>query len=150
MNAGGREIPADPAMEAGIGAAGARLQALRAGAHQVRAAAAAELAQGHRLESLLHAGRGAVADAALAITALKGHNEHRRSVVQQAKGALEVSAQKAETVASGAPGISAKSDEGAEKSGPMAAGSKDLAAENAAKAPEDEEAAANPPNRAAS
>ncbi len=141
VNAGGREIPADPAMEAGIGALGARLQALRAGAHQVRSAASAERAQGHRLESLLHAGRGAVTDAALAITALKGHNEHRQSVVEQAKGALEVSAQKAETVASGAPEVSAKSDEGAQKSAPMASGSKDLAAENAAKAPEDEEAA---------
>ena len=141
VNAGGREIPPDPAMEAGIGALGARLQTLRAGAHQVRSAASAERAQGHRLESLLHAGRGAVTDAALAITALNGHNEHRRSVVQQAKGALDVSAQKAETVASGAPGVSAKSDEGAQKSGPMTSGSKDLAAENAAKTPEDEEAA---------
>jgi hypothetical protein len=141
MNAGGREIPADPAMEAGIETISARLQALRAGAYQVQATASAERAQGHQLEGLLHAARGAVADAAAGVDGLKAHNDHRRSVVQQAKDALNVSGQKAETVASGAPGLSAQSDEGAQKSGPMASGSKDLAAENASKTPEDGEAA---------
>ncbi|WP_421735113.1 hypothetical protein [Cellulomonas sp.] len=141
VDAGGRQLPADPAVEAAVAGVAGKLQALRAGAHEVRAAAAQERAQSHQSEGLLQAGRSGVADAEAGVVALRGHSAHRRSVVEQAKAALEVSQQKADTVASGAPEVAAKSEEGAQKSGPMASESKGLASENASKQPEDAEAA---------
>lgn len=141
IDAGGRQVPADPLVEAGITGLGARIQALRAGAHQVQAAAAAERAQGYQMRAMLEAGRSAAADADAGTSSLKAHTAHRKGVVEQAKGALEVSNEKAETVASGAPQVSAKSDEGSEKSTPMATESRVLAEENASKTPEDGEAA---------
>lgn len=141
VDGGGREIPADPVLEGASASVAARIQVLRAGAHQVRTAAAAERAQGHRMEAMLQAGRAAVADSDAGVAALKQHSAHRRSAVAQARSALSVSKDKAAAVAAGAPQVTAKSQEGAQKSGPMAAGSRQLAAQNAEHSPDDAEAA---------
>lgn len=141
VDGGGRRVPAAPALQGMVAGVTARIQVLRAGAHEIRVAAAGERAHGHRLDGMLHAGLNRVADAADGIAALEAHTAHRRGVAAQARKALEVSKQKADAVATGAPQVRAKGDEGSAKSGPMAAESADLARRNAAQAPEDSEAA---------
>ena len=70
------------------------------------------------------------------------HVAFRRDVMGQAKSALEVSEQKAEKVASGAPTYAAKSAESKAKSGPMSGEAKGLAAKNNELQPDDADASA--------
>jgi hypothetical protein len=141
VDAGGRPIPADPTAEHTAAGLAGRLQSLRSGAHGLRARATDERAQAHQTQALVHAAESGIGEAEAGVTTLRAHTSYRREVTGNAKQALDVSQQKAQAVATGAPQIAGQSDEGRAKSTPIASQAQDLASENASKQPEDGEAA---------
>ena len=85
--------------------------------------------------------RGGIAEADDGIGTAQVHSRERRSILGQAHQALAVSEQKAAEVAAKAPEFATKADDGKSESGPMVGEARQTAAENAAKTPEDPEAA---------
>jgi len=143
LDAAGAPLPADPAADASVAFLAEGAQVLRDEGHRVRARAAEERANAALLRGNLDLARTGIQQSGQAVTRANEHLDYRRGVVTQARAALEVSKEKAETVAQGAPEFGTKADEGKEESGPMASEASGLAAENAANTPDDPEAAAN-------
>jgi hypothetical protein len=141
VDAGGRPVPPDAQGDAMAAALAGRVDALRQGAHTVLGQAAAQKAAGHTLEAQIKTVEAHIGEAESGVATIKAHAAHRREVTTQARQALDVSKQKAETVAAGAPQVASKSEEGKSKSGPMASGSQSLAGDSASHQPEDSEAA---------
>jgi hypothetical protein len=141
LDATGATLPLDPAGEAVVGQVLGQLAQLRFGAHQQAVEAGAHRSRAHALRAGLAEAHGKLDESTNSIDTVKGHVAHRREVVGQAGTAHSASEEKADTVASGAPGIAEQADSGKTSSGPMASESGELAASASSQAPDDEEAA---------
>jgi len=141
LDAGGKPLPGNPQLDMQVANLAARAQTLRAKGTSLRVQAAQERANAAIIQGNIAVAQSGVARAEAGIAKVQDNVAYRRQVVGQSKAALEVSEQKAEMVATEAPKYAAKSEEDKAKSGPMAGEAKDLAAQNTAHQPGDNEVA---------
>jgi Domain of unknown function (DUF4157)/HNH/ENDO VII superfamily nuclease with conserved GHE residues len=141
VDSAGKPLRADLAGDAQILRLTAVAQAMRVKGFILQERAAQERHNASILQANMHIVHEGTTHASEGIAHSEDHLAYRREVVGQASGALTLSEQKAEMVASKAPEYSATGSEGKEKSGPMAGEAKDLVSKNASETPDDEDAA---------
>jgi hypothetical protein len=141
-DATGEGLDPDPESDDQVASLAARAQSLRERGTLLRAQAAEAHANADIMRGNIAKVSGEVTKAEEGIGKAKQHTTYRREVVGQTDQALGVSREKQSKVASEAPGFQSKADEGKADSGPMAGEARSLAADNAANAPDDDEAAA--------
>lgn len=141
VDAGGRPLPPDVRSEARVFALALAVQQMRMQATALRARAADERANAEIIRGNIQLAQSHIADSENSVTTVEGHVGYRRDVEGKARGALDVSEQKANKVANEAPGFVEKSSDGKDKSGPMASEASDLAGDAGNQKPDDDEAA---------
>jgi hypothetical protein len=141
VDSAGKPLRADMAGDAQILRLAALAQAMRMKGFILQERAAQERHNASILEANMHIVHEDTTHASEGIAHSEDHLAYRRQVVGQTSGALTLSEQKAEMVASKAPEYSATGAEGKEKSGPMSGEAKDLVSQNASATPDDEDAA---------
>jgi hypothetical protein len=142
LDAEGAPLPVDPAGEEAVGIVAGQIAQLRFGAHMLAVDATANRAHSHALRAAIVEARGQIDEAKGSIETVKGHVEHRRTVATQATTALGASKDKADKVASEAPGIASKADDGQQSTSPMASEAGELSSSASSQKPDDEEGAA--------
>ena len=141
IDAAGQPLPGEPAADGAVADLAGRGQMLRERGLLLRTQAAEIRANADLMRGNIGLVRGGIAQADASLTLAGEQLGYRREVVGQAGQALTLAQEKAAKVAAGAPGFKAQADEGAADSGPMATETSQLAAENAAQAPDDADAA---------
>ncbi|HZR36535.1 MAG TPA: hypothetical protein VFA75_14280, partial [Nevskia sp.] len=121
----------------------AQAQVLRSQGQNLRERAAEARSNAEILRGNLALVRRGVAQSEQGVQTAEGHLAFRRDLAMKAEQALQASEQKAETVAQQAPEGVEKAAEGKQQTGPMAGDARQLAAENSANTPDDDEAAEN-------
>ncbi len=138
---GGMPVPGNPEADAQISNLAQQAQSLRQGGNQLLAQAAQVRANAAILRGNMQLVKQGVSQAEQGVATSTEHLQFRQQAVGQAKNALNVSEDKAAKVTQEAPGFADKASEGQEKTQPMASEANELAGENAAKTPDDPEAA---------
>ncbi|MFL5493807.1 MAG: DUF4157 domain-containing protein, partial [Gemmatimonadales bacterium] len=141
VDAKGTPLIGDPAADQHVLELAAQAQELRQRGYGVRQHATEDRQNAETLRGNLALVRSNVAQAEEGVKKSNDHLAFRQDLAGKAHKGLDISEEKAAKVAAGAPGYSAKADEGKAESGPMAAEAADSVAQNASNTPDDEEAA---------
>jgi hypothetical protein len=137
----GKPLAPDPGGDAQMLRLAALAQAMRTQGFVMRQRAAQEHHNAAVIQRNIAKAQDGITQAESGLAESEDHLSYRREVAGQTQDALHISEQKADMVASGAPKFQAQSAEGKAKSGPMSGEAKDLAGQNAAKTPDDPDAA---------
>ncbi|MEM6253777.1 MAG: DUF4157 domain-containing protein [Cyanobacteria bacterium P01_D01_bin.156] len=141
VDAGGMPLPGNPEVDAQIIQLAKQAQSLRDGGNQLLARAAQIRANAQIIRGNIQLVKQGVSQSEQGVTKTTEQLNFRQETLGQAKQALEVSEQKATTVAEQAPSFVGKSNQGQEKTQPMVSQANDLAGQSAANTHEDPEAA---------
>ncbi|MEJ2575075.1 MAG: DUF4157 domain-containing protein, partial [Gammaproteobacteria bacterium] len=142
VDSAGEPLPGDPAADDEVAFLAEAAQNLRTEGTRVKQHAAEEVANAASLEGNIGLVESSIQQSESAVGQANEHLTYRRDVAVQAREALTVSEEKAQQVASGAPGFRDDAAETAEDSGPMASEAGSLSDENESNTPDDPEAAA--------
>ncbi len=143
VDAAGKPLAPDPRGDAAIGKLVAMAQVMRLQGFTLRQRAAQERHNAGIIQANMTKVQHGIDQAGEGIGKSEEHLAYRREVVGKAEGALHISEQKAEAVASGAPKYQSTAAEGKGKSGPMSSEAHGLSSENSANQPDDDDAAEN-------
>lgn len=141
LDASGAPLPADPDTEAFVAGLAMQVQLLRTQGLFLRQQAAEEMANAEIMRGNIALVRSGIAESEKGVATANDHLAFREDALGKAKGALTVAEQKAQLVADGVPQVQEHSDAAKDESGPMAAESKGVVADNEANKPDDDDAA---------
>lgn len=141
VDAAGMPLQPHPQADAFAGNLAERIQYMREEGSRLRERAAVQNLNALRMRGNIHVALSGIALAETGITRSQGHQATRRELRGQAGQVLGISEQKAELVATEAPGYVERAAGGREQSQPVTEEAAGLVTENAENTPEDEEAA---------